>query len=182
MENFNSDVRWGRRFAIGCLLGLSVLVAVAATSSNLASAGEGYFRPPCRSGTAKLGHRAGRILFTVRCVRRHGHKFGFVIGRADRRGKHVTISSFSLKPSTQGPGAVYRRGRCQRLRQQVACDAYADGLVTLRGWLTVPVARQCRSEISITQVVPSRCNPNKGHVCPEVLRISQIFGGLPRGC
>lgn len=177
-----TDVRKGRRFVIACLLGLAPLVAVVATSSNLASAGEGYFRPPCRSGSANLGHRAGRILFTVRCVRRHGHKFGFVIGRGDRRGKHVTISAFSLKPSTRGPGAVYKRGRCQRLRQQMACDAYADGRVTLRGWFDVPIGRQCRSEISITQAVPSRCDPNKGEVCPAVLRISRIFDGIPRGC
>lgn len=175
-------MRRGRHFAIGCLFGFAVLVAVAATLSDPASAEEGYFRPPCRSGVARLGHPAGRILFTVRCVRRHGHKFGFVIGRGDHGGKHVTISSFSLKPSTRGPGAIYRRGRCQRLRQQVACDAYADGRVALRGWIDVPVARLCQSEIWITQAVPSRCNPNKGQVCPAVLRVSRIFDGVPRGC
>ena len=175
-------MRWGKKQSVGCLAALVALVGVAATAAGSASVRDGYFRPPCRTGTVALGHSPSRILFTVHCVRRHGHRFGFTIGRGDRRGKHVTISSFSLKPSTRGPGAVYRRGRCQRGRQLVACDAYADGRVTLRGWLSVPRIWRCRSEITLVQAVPSRCNPNKGQVCPAVLVTNTIFSGLPRGC
>ena len=158
------------------------LAGAVAVSGGSAAARDGYFRPPCRTGFATLARHPGRIAFEVHCVRRHGHKFGFVIGRGDHHGKHVTISSFSLKPTTRGPGAVYRHGRCQRLRQQVACDAYAAGRVTLRGWLSVPVPGRCRSEIAMSQGVPSRCNPNDGDVCPAVLVINTIFSDLPRGC
>lgn len=171
-----------RTLIIGGLVGLVALSGAVATTSGSAAIPEGYFRPVCKAGTAKLGERPGRILFAVRCVRRHGHKFGFVVSRGDRRGRHVTISSFSLKPSTSGSGAVYRRGRCQRLRQQISCMGYGDGRVTLRGWLTVPAVRQCRSKITMTQGVQSHCNPNKGDICPAVSVMDTIFSRLPAGC
>jgi hypothetical protein len=172
-------MRWGKRLYLGCLTVL-VLLSVALGGSALAR--EGYFRPACQAGSVTLGHRPGRILFKARCFKRHDNKFSFVLGRGDRRGKHVTISSFSLKPSTRGPGAAHRRGRCERLRQEVACDAYANGWITMKGWLTVPVTRECRSEITMTQVVPSKCNPSKDGACEAVLRVSSLFQGLPRGC
>jgi len=175
-------MEWGRRIAVACLAALAMLVATLPLAGSSASVLEGHFRPPCRSGSARLGNRPGRILFQVRCLRRHGHKFGFVIGRGDDRGKHVTISSFSLKPSTRGPGAVYRYGRCQRLRQEVACDAYANGWLTLRGWLAVPASTECSSRIALTEVVPSRCNPNDGHACAADLEVASMFEAPPRGC
>jgi hypothetical protein len=59
---------------------------------------------------------------------------------------------------------------------------YADGWVSLRGWLSVPVVRQCRSRITMAQALPSRCRPNKGQVCSAVLVVHTIFSGLPLGC
>lgn len=174
----------GRRRAIvfGALTGLVALFGTAATTSGSAAPPDGYFRPVCKTGAAKLGERPGRILFAVRCLRRHGHKFGFVVSRGDRRGRHVTISSFSLEPATRGSGAVYRRGRCQRLRQQIACMGYGDGRVTMKGWLAVPPVNRCRSKITITQGVQSRCNPNKGDICPAMIVMNTIFSRLPAGC
>lgn len=167
---------------IGALVALVALSGAAAAPSGSPSPPEGYFRPVCKTGTAELGERPGRIVFSVRCVRRHGHKFRFVVSRGDRRGEHVTISSFSAKPVTRGSGAVYKRGRCQRLRQAIACMGYGGGRVTLRGWLAVPVVRQCRSKITMTQGVQSHCNPNKGDICPAVAVMDTIFSRLPAGC
>jgi hypothetical protein len=171
-----------RTLIVGALVGLAALCGAVPTPAGSASPPEGYFRPVCKTGTAKLGDRPGRILFAVRCVRRHGHKFRFVVSRGDRRGEHVTISSFSLEPATRGAGAVYRRGRCQRLRQEIACMGYGDGRVTLRGWLAVPPVHRCRSKITMTQGVQSRCNPNKGQICPAIAVMDTIFNRLPAGC
>jgi hypothetical protein len=167
---------------IGALVGFAALSGAGATPGGSASVPEGYFQPVCKTGMARLGERPGRILFSVDCVRRHGHKFRFVVSRGDRRGRHVTISSFSVKPATRGSGAIYGRGRCQRLRQQVACMGYGDGRVTLRGWLTVPVARQCQSKITMTQGVQSHCSPNRGEICPAIAVMDTIFSRLPAGC
>lgn len=168
----------GLAFGIVGVVSVTALIALWGESTL---ARDGYFRPPCRSASVALGKQPGRILFTARCLRRHGHKFAFTINRGDRRGRHVTISSFSLKPSTRGRGAVYRRGRCQRVRQAIACDAYADGYLTMRGWLTVPIPGRCRSEITMTQGVPSRCS-HRGDTCPAVLVVNTLFRGLPSGC
>ena len=173
---------WSRAFTIGGVAGLMAISGVLATPRGSASLPEGYFRPVCKTGSAKLADRPGRIIFAAHCVRRHGHKFGFLVSRADRRGRHVTISTFSPAPATRGPGAVYRRGRCQRLRQGISCMGYGNGRVTLRGWLTVPVVSQCRSKITMTQGVQSHCNPNKGDICPAIAVMDTIFSRLPAGC
>lgn len=105
----------GRSVAI-LLVGLTFCGFVGLAGAGTAS--DGWPKPHCQNGSAALGKKPGLITFSVSCHRGKGRFFRFVVARGDRRGKHVTISSFSPRPRLSGPGAVARHGFCQRLRQE----------------------------------------------------------------
>jgi hypothetical protein len=168
-----------RRVAIG-VTGLVLCAAMGLVQA--ATATEGWLKPHCQRGSAALGNRPGLIAFSVSCRRGKGRFFRFIATRADRLGKHVTISSFSSRPRLSGPGAVARNGFCQRLRQEIACRGRGRGKVRLRGWIRVPPIRQCRSQIRLVQVVPSACNPNRDEECSGALKLDQLFAAIPKGC
>jgi hypothetical protein len=173
-----------RRSAKTTLAAAAFLAAVLFVSTALgvsgAAAREHTLRPLCTNGSVSLTRHPGLLVFTVDCRREKRGKVGFVIGRGDGSGRHVTIRSFSPEPRVTGPGAVYRRGRCVRTRQQFACYAYADGRVRVRGLITVPVRTRCHSRIDLTQVVPCR-GEAPGRPCLNLVTAT-IFDSEPKGC
>jgi hypothetical protein len=147
-----------------------------------AVAAKRWLKPHCQSGSATLGKRAGIVKFKVSCRRGKGRFFRFVVARGDGRGRHVSISGFSVRPRMGGPGAVAAHGFCRRLRQEIACRGRGRGRVTLRGWIRVPPINLCRSQVRLVQVVPSVCNPSRDGYCDGVLKIDWLYEDLPQGC
>ena len=145
-------------------------------------AGARSLRPPCRSAKVILGNSPSAVTIVARCLRRHRHRFGFVVNRSFGNGHPAPFSGFSRTPRAYGPGAVSPHGTCEETRFGLSCGASADGWVTLVARVHVAPASRCTARFFITQVVPDSCQRKPSSTCPADLVVQEFFHGLPQGC